>query len=119
MNQDVTDFIQNIKVEWQAEVCHRLREVVHQAIPDVQERIQYSKPHFLKHGKYAAVIGTAKAFVSFTIFNATNIEAPESLFEKSDVAERKTIKIREGETPDYELLGKLLQEAADTIPASK
>ena len=119
MNQDVTDFIQNIKVDWQAEVSQRLREVVHHAIPDVQERIQYSKPHFLKNGKYAAVISTAKAFVSFTIFNATNIEAPESLFEKSDVVERKTIKIREGETPDYDLLGKLLREAATTIPVPK
>lgn len=29
-------------------VVHSLREVVHQAIPDVQERIQYKKPHFLK-----------------------------------------------------------------------
>ena len=119
MNPDVTDSIQNIKVEWQAEVSQRLREVVHQAIPDVQERTQYSKPHFLKHGKYAAVISTAKAFVSFTIFNATNIDAPEGFFEKSDVIERKTIKIREGEIPDYDLLGKLLQEAAATIPASK
>jgi hypothetical protein len=119
MNTDVTDFIQNIKVEWQADVCQQLREVVHQAIPGVQERIQYNKPHFLKNGKYAAVIGTAKAFVSFTIFNATNIEALEGFFEKSDVVECKTIKVRESETPDYELLGKLLQDAAATIPQSK
>jgi hypothetical protein len=26
------------------------------SIPDVEERIQYKKPHFLKNGKYAAVI---------------------------------------------------------------
>jgi hypothetical protein len=115
MNQDVTDYIQKIKVEWQADVCLRMREVVHQAIPDVQERIQYSKPHFLKHGKYAAVIVTAKAFVSFTIFNATNIEAPEGFFEASDVTERKTVKIRGGQDIDYDFLATLVEEAANSI----
>lgn len=59
MNQEVTEFIEAIKEPWQVELCLRLRDVVHQAIPDVQERIQYKKPHFLKNGKYAAVISTS------------------------------------------------------------
>jgi hypothetical protein len=115
MNLDVTDFIEKIKVEWQADVCQHMREIVNEAIPDVQERIQYGKPHFLKNGKYAAVLGTAKVWVSFTIFNATDIDAPEGFFEDSEISERRTIKIREGQTPDYEMLGKLLKQASDTI----
>ena len=51
------------------EVITSLRELVYQAIPDAQERLQYKKPHFLKNGKYAAVISTSKDAVSFTIFN--------------------------------------------------
>lgn len=70
MNQEVTDFIRAIKEPWQQELSASLREVVHQAIPDAHERIQYKKPHFLKNGKYAVVISTSKDTVSFTIFNA-------------------------------------------------
>lgn len=48
MNQEVIDFIEALKESWQVELSTSLREVVHLAIPDVQERIQYKKPHFLK-----------------------------------------------------------------------
>ncbi len=114
MNEAITEYIQKIKEEWQAEVSTQLRQVVHQAVPAVEERIQYSKPHFLKKGKYVAVLGTAKDWVSFTIFNATDLEAPDGFFEPGS-PDRKTVKIRKGQTVDYELLTKYLQQAANTI----
>jgi hypothetical protein len=80
MNKEVTDFINEIKESWQAKLSADLRQIVHQAIPDVHERIQYKKPHFLKNGKYAAVISTSKEAVSFTIFNAGSLELPEGMF---------------------------------------
>ncbi len=113
MNQAVTEYIEKIKDGWQAEICTQLRQVTHQAMPEVEERIQYGKPHFLKNGKYASVLGTAKDWVSFTIFNATALEAPEGFFEAGP-PERKTIKIRKGQTVDYELLTRLLQQAASS-----
>ncbi len=115
MNQDVTDYIDAIKVDWQAEVCRQLRQIIHNAIPDVTERLQYSKPHFLKNGKYACVLGTAKGWVSFTIFNATELEAPDGTFEPGGAPERKNIKIREGQEIDADLLGKLVAQAAATL----
>ena len=114
MNQQVTEYIENIKLPWQADICTQLRQIIQQAIPGVEERIQYGKPHFLKKGKYAAVVGTAKGWVSFTIFNATSIDAPDGLFEEGP-PERKTVKIKEGQTVDYALLEKLLAQAANTI----
>jgi hypothetical protein len=114
MNQQVTEYIENIKLPWQAEICTQLREIILKAIPDTEERIQYGKPHFLKKGKYAAVLGTAKGWVSFTIFNATSVEGPDGLFEDG-APDRKTVKIKEGQTVDYALLGKLLAQAANTI----
>jgi hypothetical protein len=113
MNQEVTAFIQKISYEWQAEACNRIREIVHQSIPDVAERIQYGKPHFLKNGKYAGVLGTAKAWVSFTIFNAETLEAPNGFFEPGGT-DRKTIKILQGQEVDYDLLAKLVQQAANS-----
>lgn len=57
-------------------------------------RIQYGNPHYLQDGKYAAVIGTAKSWVAFTIFNAAALNAPDGLFEPGP-PERRTIKIKE------------------------
>jgi hypothetical protein len=114
MNQEVTDYINKLtakpKQEWQAEVCNQLRQVVFQAIPEVDERLQYGKPHYRKNGKYACVLSTAKGWVTFTIFEAEALQAPEGFFEPGD-PNRKTIKILEGQAVDYALVGKLIQQA--------
>jgi hypothetical protein len=113
MNPDVTTFIESISQPWQVEVCNRIRKMIHQAVPDVEERIQYKKPHFLKNGKYAAVITPSKDAVSFMIFNATDLELPNGLFEGPP--ERKWIKIRDGQTTDFEMLSRLLVQASSSI----
>lgn len=112
MNQAVTDYIENIKQTWQIEICQQLRQLIHQAVPEVEERIQYGKPHFLKNSKYACVLGTAKGWVSFTIFNAQEIDAP---FFEAGPPERKTVKIKEGQAVDYDLLAQLVQKAAGSV----
>lgn len=113
MNQEVTDFIEALQEPWQRELSARLREVVYQAIPDVQERIQYKKPHFLKNGKYAAVISTSKGAVSFTIFNASELTLPEGLFDGPP--ERKTIKLKQGESFDADQLSSLVSQASGSL----
>ncbi|RUT44402.1 DUF1801 domain-containing protein [Paenibacillus anaericanus] len=113
MNQEVTDFIEAIKEPWQVELSSRLREVVHQAIPDPQERIQYKKPHFLKNGKYAAVISTSKDVVSFTIFNASELELSEGKFDGPP--ERKTLKLRKGDSFDTAQLVSWVSQASSAL----
>jgi hypothetical protein len=110
MNSEVTEWIENLQASWQSQVCNELRRIVHAAIPDVQERIQYKKPHFLKNGKYAAVITPSKDAVGFTIFNATALDLPDGLFEGPP--ERKTIKLRNGQAVDFELLMRLVRQAS-------
>ncbi|WP_127530965.1 DUF1801 domain-containing protein [Paenibacillus kobensis] len=114
MNEDVKLFLESVQVPWQAELCVSLRDAVQQAIPDMQERIQYKKPHFLKNGKYAAVISTSKDAVSFTIFNAAELTLPGNLFDGPP--ERKTIKLRSGELPvELEQLSTWVKEAASGL----
>jgi hypothetical protein len=113
MNQEVTEFIESNPLQWQVEISNGLRQMVHQAIPDAAERIQYKKPHFLKNGKYAAVISPSKKAVSFTIFNTAELTLPEDTFEGPP--ERKTIKIGEGQAVDYEWLGTLLKQASEGL----
>jgi len=112
MNQEVTEYIQSLKEPWQSQLCNELRELVRSVIPDAQERMQYKKPHYLKNGKYAAVISASKDAVSFTIFNAAAVMFPEGF---DGPAERKTIKLRKGQEWSKELLTSLLSQAASTL----
>jgi hypothetical protein len=113
MNQEVTEFIAALPEPWQQELSSKLRDVVLQAIPGAQERIQYKKPHFLKNGKYAAVISTSKDAVSFTIFNTAAMKLPETMFDGP--AERKTMKLRKGDTCDADQLISFVSEAASSL----
>jgi hypothetical protein len=115
LDPDVSAYIENIQLPWQVEIANTLRQMAHNAIPGVEERIQYKKPHFLKDGHYAAVLSPAKAYLAFMIFNTQDIEIPDGLFEKGGPAERKTIKIKEGQDVDYNLLGDLLAKASSTL----
>lgn len=112
MNQEVIEFIDAVKEPWQQQLCTLLREIVISAIPDVQERIQYKKPHFLKNGKYAAVISTSKDAVSFTLFNTANMTLPEGF---EGPPERKTLKLKKGQEADRDLLSTLVSRAASEL----
>ncbi|WP_409346729.1 DUF1801 domain-containing protein [Paenibacillus sp. MBLB4367] len=112
MSQEVTTFIESLDKPWQIEICNRLRGMVHEIIPEGTERIQYKKPHFLKNGHYAAVISTSKDAVTFMIMNATGLEVPKGF---DGPPERKWLKIREGESPDYDTLATLLAQASSSL----
>ncbi|GAA0356641.1 DUF1801 domain-containing protein [Bacillus horti] len=113
MNPEVTEFIEALTEDWQKELAVALRDVVHNSVEDIQERIQYKKPHFLKNGKYAAVISPSKAAVSFTIFNTTGLELPADKFEGP--AERKTLKLKKGQTVDTVELSELLKQTTSSL----
>jgi Uncharacterized conserved protein len=111
MNQEVTAYIDHLP-SWQAEISSTLRNMVHETIPGADERIQYKKPHFLKNGHYAAVISPSKDAIAFMIMNANGIDFPKGF---DGPAERKWIKLREGDTPDLSALSQLLKQASSTL----
>jgi len=111
MNEEVTQYIDKIDQKWQTDTCKHLREMVLQSVPGVEELLQYGKPHYKKDGTFVCTYNTAKVWVSFTLFNAASLEAPEGLFEPGNNSDRKTIKITEGQHTDYLLLAKLLRYA--------
>ncbi|MDB5142451.1 MAG: hypothetical protein JWQ66_1164 [Mucilaginibacter sp.] len=113
MNQEVTQYIENIDQKWQTEICKHLRETVLQSVPGVEELLQYGKPHYKKDGKYVCTYSTAKGWISFTLFNAAFLEVPDGLFEPGANPDRKTIKIREEQHADCTLLAKLLQQGVN------
>ncbi|BBI33798.1 DUF1801 domain-containing protein [Cohnella abietis] len=113
MNQEVTALIESLNSPWKIETYNQLRQMVYQSLPDVEERMQYRKPHYLINGHYAAVISPSKDAITFTIFNTTNVELPIDQFEGP--VERKSIKIRDGHATDYNWLAKFLVQAASSL----
>jgi hypothetical protein len=114
MNNVVSDYIQ-AKEGWQQEVCRKLRQMIFDSIPDVEERLQYGKPHYLKNGSYAAVISVAKDKISFMLFNASEIEAEKGLIRSMGNGERKIIDISQGQDVDYERLAALLKQTSSPL----
>ncbi|MFF4879366.1 DUF1801 domain-containing protein [Micromonospora sp. NPDC000668] len=116
MDDDVTQYI-NKTQPWQIDVCEKLRAMIDQTIPGVEERLQYGKPHYIKDGHYAAVIAVAKSKVSFMVFNATDIPEVKGFLRAMGNGERKTVDIKEGQDVDYDAIASILGKttAAGTV----
>ena len=114
MNQDVTNYIEKLPA-WQTEVCEKLRSTILEVIPEVEERLQYGKPHYLKNGHYAAVMHAAKDKISFMLFNALDIPEIPGVMKAMSSPERKTFTILEGQDPDYGLIAEMLERASASL----
>ena len=114
MNEEVTQYIQKLP-DWQITISEKLRKMIFETIPGVQERIQYGKPHYLKDGHYAAVISVAKDKVSFMVFNAAELEDIKGFFTSTTSPDRKTAAIKKGMEVDYDLLLTKLKQASDGL----
>lgn len=114
MSQEVTDYIKK-QQKWQVTVCETLRKMIKETIPEVEERLQYGKPHYLKNGHYACVIHVAKDKVSFMLFNATELEEIKGYFKSMTGPERKTATITEGQQVDYKQLAGFLKKASKSL----
>lgn len=54
----VDDYINSLP-DWQQEICSKVREIVHQADPEVQEEIKRRvQPYFTLQGNIIALLGT-------------------------------------------------------------
>jgi hypothetical protein len=114
MNDKVSDYIQS-KAEWQQDVCGKLRQMIFATLPDVEERLQYGKPHYLKNGSYAAVISVAKDKITFMLFNASELAEEKGFIRSLGEGERKAIDISQGQTVDYERLAGFLKQTGATL----
>lgn len=110
MNEQVTEYINKINIEWQVDICEQIRNIILQSIPEVEEQIKYNQAFYSLNGKQLCVFFPAKNWVNVTLFNAEEIEAPEGFFEPSNKPERKAVKIREGQAFEYDVLAKCFQQ---------
>lgn len=114
VNDDVTEYI-NKTQPWQIDVCEKLRAMIDETVPGVEERLQYGKPHYFKNGHHAAVIAVAKSKVSFMVFNATDIPEVKGFLRSMGNGERKTVDITEGQDVDYGQLASFLSKTTGAL----
>jgi hypothetical protein len=111
MSDEVTAYLEGTK-PWQAQLCTDLRATIHHVVADVDEVLQYGKPHFNRDGKNLAVLHAAASKVSFMVFDAADVEPVPGLLRSLGSGDRKVVDIKEGEAIDLDFIADLLRRTA-------
>jgi len=94
---------------WQQELCRQVRDLVHEADPEVTETIKRTRqPYFTLHGNICALLG-AKDHLNIFIYDPIAPD-PEGLINQgqSNLTAR-SIQVRQGETINQHALLNLFQ----------
>ena len=64
---------------WQRDICHQVRDLVHEADPEVVETIKRSvQPYFVLQGNICALLGT-KDHVNVFLYDGAMVPDPEGI----------------------------------------
>ena len=84
--------------EWQQQICHRVRDLVHAADPEVEETIKRSvQPYFVLEGNICALLA-AKDHVNVFLYDGGIVPDPERIITAGHQNKTaRTVAFREGE----------------------
>jgi hypothetical protein len=84
---------------WQQDVCRRVRDLVHEADPEVEETIKRRvQPYFVLQGNVCALLAT-KDHVNVFLYDGAIVPDPEGIITGGhDNKTARTVAIYEGET---------------------
>lgn len=96
---------------WQQEICREVRELVHEADPDVVETIKRTvQPYFVLDGNVCALLA-AKDHVSVFLYDGGIVPDPEGIITHGhDNKTARQISIHEGEPINAPALKRIFQE---------
>ncbi len=80
MNTDtrVDDYIAKLP-DWQQDICHEVRRLVHEADPAVEETIKFTdRPYFVLDGNICALLGT-KDHVNVFLYDRASVPDPQGI----------------------------------------
>jgi hypothetical protein len=97
--------------DWQQAICHRVRELVHAADPDVEETIKRKvQPYFVLQGNICALLAT-KDHVNVFLYDGGIVPDPEGIITGGhDNKTARTVAIYEGETLNATALGTMFKQ---------
>ena len=104
--------------DWRGEVLSRMRALIREADPDIEEAVKWRKPSnpsgvpVWEHAGIVCTGETYKEYVKLTFTNGAALEDPKKLFNASLTGgTRRAIDIREGQAVDEPAFKALVQEA--------
>ncbi len=104
--------------DWRGETLGRMRDLIHQADPDVIETVKWKKatnPHGVPVWEHGGIVCTGELYrdkVKLTFAKGAATPDPTGLFNASlDAGTRRAIDIREGEAVDADAFKALFQSA--------
>lgn len=96
--------------EWQQVICREVRELVHDADPDVRETIKRTvQPYFVLDGNVCALLA-AKEHVNVFLYDGGIVPDPEGIITGGhDNKTARTVAVRKGETLDASALSDMFR----------
>jgi hypothetical protein len=83
---------------WQQEICRRVRDLVHEADPEVEETVKRTvQPYFVCHGNVAALLA-ARTHVNVFLYDGAIVPDPHGIITAGHGnSTARTVAVREGE----------------------
>ena len=97
--------------EWQQQICHRVRDLVHAADPEVQETIKRKvQPYFVLEGNICALLA-AKDHVNVFLYDGAIVPDPEGIITAGhDNKTARMIALHEGDPMNEPALVAMFQQ---------
>jgi uncharacterized protein YdeI (YjbR/CyaY-like superfamily) len=106
----IDDYIAT-KAHFAQEILMHLREVIHNAAPDITETIKWRHPCF-EHNGLVCAVATFKKHVTFSFFKGKFLNDSEQLFPPSDNNELTSLKFSTlADIPPKDILSEYIQQA--------
>jgi hypothetical protein len=111
--------------DWRGETLARLRELIHEADPDIEEEWKWAKATspgtpVWSHDGGVCTGESYKQVVKLTFFRGASVEDPKQLFNSSlEGSTRRAIDIREGEKIDEAAFKQLIRAAVAANSAAR
>lgn len=104
--------------DWRGETFARLRALIHEADPEVEETVKWAKatnPLGVPVWEHAGIICTGEVYrdkVKLTFMYGASLDDPAGQFNASlDAGTRRAIDVKEGESPDAQAFKALIRAA--------
>jgi hypothetical protein len=97
--------------DWQQEICHRVRDLVHAADPELAETIKRTvQPYFVLQGNVCALLA-AKTHVNVFLYDGAIVPDPEGIITAGhDNLTARTVSFREGEAINEPALTEMFRQ---------
>ncbi|MGD9932553.1 MAG: DUF1801 domain-containing protein [Dehalococcoidia bacterium] len=123
-SENITRKIQDLG-DWRGETLAKLRKLIHEADPDIEEEWKWAKPTspgtpVFSHDGIVCTGETYKQVVKLTFMRGAVVDDPQKLFNASlEGNARRAIDVREGEKVDEAAFKQLIQAAVAANSAAR